>query len=94
MVEAMALEKPVIYMRSGPGPEVIEDGVSGLLCDTHDPDDIASKILFLLEHPEIGFKMGRSARQRVVEKFELNKWVDENIRFYQDCISHYKNNNR
>jgi len=43
IAEAMAMEKPVVFMQHGPGPEVIEDGVSGVLCNTFDYKDIATK---------------------------------------------------
>ena len=89
ILEAMAMEKPVIFMKSGPGPEVIEDGVSGILCDTFDPADIADKILFVLNNRELGQKLGKNARERVVEKFEKNKWVNENLEYYQNCIDQY-----
>jgi len=91
VVEAMALEKPVIYMKSGPGPEVIEDGISGILCDTSNPVDIAEKILLVLNNPALGKALGKQARERVLEKFEKNKWVKENLEYYQRCLNCYKN---
>ena len=94
IVEAMALEKPVIYMKTGPGPEVIEDGVSGILCDTFDPVDIADKILFVLNNDELAKKLGMKARERVLEKFEKHKWLQKNLEYYQNCINNYFNNDR
>ena len=90
VVEAMACEKPVIYMKTDPGPEVIEDSVSGLLCDTYDPVDIAEKVLFLLNNPDIGKKMGKRARERVIQKFGKKSWVERNLDFYQACIRNYR----
>ena len=89
IAEAMALEKPVIYMKTGPGPEVIEDGISGILCDTFDPVDIADNILFALNNNELVKKLGKKARERVLEKFEKNKWVKENLEYYQKCIDDF-----
>lgn len=48
-VEAMVVGRPTIFSQIGPGPEVIEHGVSGLLCDPFDPNDIAQKIQAILK---------------------------------------------
>jgi glycosyltransferase involved in cell wall biosynthesis len=89
IIEAMAMEKPVIYMNTGPGPEIIEDRISGLLCDTWNPSDIADKILCLLTNPKAAQEIGRNARQRVVSKFDLKPWLIKNMDFYNDCIQQY-----
>lgn len=86
IAEAMAMEKPVVYMRHGPGPEVVEDGISGLLCNTWDPQDIAQKIMYLLENPKQAGELGKKARERVMKNFEKETWVERNITFYQRCI--------
>lgn len=87
IVEAMAMEKPVIYMQAGPGPEVIEERVSGVLCDTSDPEDIAEKILYLLDHPDIAKDISVNARKRVLSRFEKKKWIEKNLQFYAHCLA-------
>lgn len=87
IAEAMALEKPVVFMQHGPGPEVIEDGVSGVLCNTFDHHDIAEKIIRMLENPENAKDMGKNARQRVLSKFEKEGWIERNADYYRRCIS-------
>ena len=44
----MASGKAVVASRTGPGPEIIDDGVTGLLCDPFDPASIAEKVVVLL----------------------------------------------
>lgn len=92
IVEAMAMGKAVIFMKTGPGPEVVEDQVSGLLCDTVDPADIAEKIMSLLNNSDMAIFMGKNARQRVLVKFEKQAWIEKNLKFYQSCIVAYKGN--
>ncbi|MCX6895282.1 MAG: glycosyltransferase [Verrucomicrobia bacterium] len=82
-VEAMSVGKPVIYSRTGPGPEVVEDGVSGLLCDPCDPADIATKINTILESPSLAETLSRNARARALACFEKQKWVQANVEFFR-----------
>jgi len=88
--EAMACGRPVIFSKTGPGPEIIEDGVSGLLCDPYDPKDIADKIIRVLKDPELAARLGRNARKRVEEHFSAEVIVPKNIAFYEECIERFK----
>ncbi len=85
-LEAMSMAKPVIFSNVGPGKETIEDGVNGLLADPYSPEDIAEKINYLLENKEIAKQIGGQARVRILEKYNLNKIVEENINFYKSLL--------
>ena len=85
-VEAMSVGKPTIYSKTGPGPEVIEDGISGLLCDPMDPKDIAEKISAVLANSQLGETLGRNGRMRVEKCFNKNDWIRRNVDFFNDCI--------
>jgi glycosyltransferase involved in cell wall biosynthesis len=90
IIEAMAMEKPVIFMRDGPGPEVIEDNISGLLCDTWSPEDIAEKILFLIRNTEKARNLGKNGRKRVLDNFEKESWIERNLDYYQKCLNEFR----
>jgi glycosyltransferase involved in cell wall biosynthesis len=85
-IEAMATGKPVVFTSKGPGPEVISDGITGLLCNPLDPQDIAEKTIRILRNPDYGMSMGKNARQAVIERFSAEKLVLQNIHFYQSLI--------
>jgi phosphatidylinositol alpha-1,6-mannosyltransferase len=68
-LEANALGKPVVGGRSGGVPSAVEDGVSGLLCDPDDMDDIFDKLSILLKDPEYAERLGRQGRERVLNNF-------------------------
>ena len=85
-IEAMAAGRPTIFSRNGPGPEVIEDGVSGLLCDPENPQDIAEKISSVLLDPALAERLGEAGRERVAAKFNRAHWIPENIAFYERTI--------
>jgi glycosyltransferase involved in cell wall biosynthesis len=84
-VEGLAMGKAVIGARIGPGPEVIEDGVSGLLCDPHDPSAIAAAVLRLLGDRDLRMRLGSAARERAERLFSLEKLVHQNLQFYEEC---------
>jgi glycosyltransferase involved in cell wall biosynthesis len=84
-VEGLAMGKAVIGARIGPGPEVIEDGISGILCDSHSPDSVATALLTVLRDRDLRVRLGAAARQRAEALFSLDKLVLENIAFYREC---------
>ena len=43
-VEAMSCGVPVVYSKLHAGPEIIDDGITGLLADPYDPNDVAEKV--------------------------------------------------
>ncbi|ADV46969.1 glycosyltransferase family 4 protein [Nitratifractor salsuginis] len=85
-LEAMALRKPVVFTKSSSGPEAIEDGVSGLLCDPKDPKDIAEKIMFLFENPDKAEELAREGQKRVQTIFSYEKWLKKNIDLYKKVL--------
>ncbi len=80
--EAMAMEKPVIFTKLGPGPEVITDGETGWLCNPHHPEDIANTIIQVLGNPHKAFEIAKKGRQSVLQQFEIKTIVLKNIEFY------------
>ena len=85
-IEAMAMAKPLVYTKMGPGSEVVRDGLTGLLCDPHSPDDIADKVIYLLKHPIEANKMGEKAREFVLQNFSLNVIGQKNIELYNSLL--------
>jgi glycogen(starch) synthase len=63
VVEAMAYGRPIVATAVGGVPEVIEDGVNGLLCPPRDPECLAHAICALIEDPERRAQLGRAARR-------------------------------
>ena len=65
VLEAMSCGKAVVASNTGGIPEVIEDGISGLLIKTGDIDDLAEKIIRLLKDRDIREVLGANARKRI-----------------------------
>lgn len=67
IIEAMALQKPVVAGASGGPREIIEAGETGLFAPYEDSDRLSTQILKLLDHPKKAREMGRAARQRALD---------------------------
>jgi len=78
--EAMASGLPVISTFHSGIPELVTDGVSGLLTPERDAASIADALTYLIRHPQICREMGQAGRCQVELKFDtnsLNKRLEE-----------------
>jgi glycosyltransferase involved in cell wall biosynthesis len=69
VTEAMAMGAPVVAARVGGIPEIIRDGVDGLLHRPGDSADLAGRILAMLSDPTRAAEMGRRAAARCEREF-------------------------
>jgi glycosyltransferase involved in cell wall biosynthesis len=76
LAEAQACGRPVVASRFGGFPEVVEDGVTGLLCTPQDAPDLAAKLDTMLADPERAAAMGAAGRARVLRLFTWDAVVD------------------
>lgn len=72
-IEAMALGRPVVATNVGGLPEVVADGVTGILVPPDDPAALADAIQQLLHHPERAVAMGEAGNARVAENFDQQR---------------------
>jgi starch synthase len=75
-LEAMAAGKAVVATKVGGVPEVVVDGVTGILVPPEDPRALAGAIVTLLKNPEQRERMGEAGRQRVIRDFTWARYVD------------------
>ena len=71
LMEAMAMEIPCVATRITGIPELIEDGVNGLLVAPSDVDSMAAAIERLMISPELCESLGKAGRLRVQQQYEL-----------------------
>jgi glycosyltransferase involved in cell wall biosynthesis len=81
-LEAAALSKPVVASRVGGIPEVVEDGVTGLLVEPDDPAALAAAIRALLLDPNRARAMGEAAGTRVRADFTEQEMVDGYVNLF------------
>lgn len=86
-LEAMASGVPVVASRAGGLPEVVEDGVSGLLCEVGDVHALASAAERLLSDPELYLRFAAAARARAVEVFGPERVLPAYARAYEEAVA-------
>lgn len=72
-LEAGYFEKPVIAGNAGGMADPVADDVSGFIVDARSPEEIADKIVRLLDNKDLSTEMGRAGRRRTLEEFTWNK---------------------
>jgi phosphatidyl-myo-inositol dimannoside synthase len=75
-LEASACAKPTIAGRSGGIGDAVVDGVTGLLVDPLDVDDIAAALWIILSNRELAIQLGHQGRSRVVSDFAWPRIAD------------------
>jgi len=87
LLESMAAGVPVIATRVGGSPEVVEDGVSGLLIPPRDADALAGAIARLLEDRALASTLGQAGMRRVTEWFSIEHAVHETEHLYESLVA-------
>jgi glycosyltransferase involved in cell wall biosynthesis len=83
-IEAMASGTPVVASRIGGLPEVVENGVTGFLVEPGDVAELRSRLAEILADPELGERLGRNGRERVVETFTWDACAERCLAAYSE----------
>lgn len=86
LVEAMAAGKPRIGANVDGIPTVIEDGVDGLLFESENIDDLASKLDLLMGDSNLRIKLGKNGEARAKRYFTRQIYIENLKKFYFDVI--------
>jgi N-acetyl-alpha-D-glucosaminyl L-malate synthase BshA len=84
LLEAMATGTPVVVTNVGGNPEIVRDGVDGLLTPRGDSAAMANAMIGLLENGDRARSLGRQAARRVRDAYRLERTLDRYYRLYQD----------
>lgn len=82
-MEAMAAALPVVAVRAGALPELVDDGATGFLVRPNDPGALAERIVYLLKHPLVRTRQGQRALERV-EQHRLEGCFQEFVELYAE----------
>jgi glycosyltransferase involved in cell wall biosynthesis len=85
-LEAMACGKPVIAANIGGIPEIIDDGIDGLLFHVGDVEDLKMNIIKLYSSSDLIKEIGMKARNKVQLSFSQDIIADQVINYYRKLV--------
>jgi glycosyltransferase involved in cell wall biosynthesis len=86
LLEGMACGIPAVCTRVGSMPEVVSDGITGLVVPPNDPSALGERLTWLSAHPDKVARMGAAARRHVLERFTWPAVVSRCLAQY-DAVS-------
>ena len=87
LLEAAAAGIPIVAAKVGGVPEIVQDGVTGLLVPPADPKSLAAAIVRLLRQRETARTLGNAGREFVCRNFSVAKMVEGNLQVYRDVLA-------
>ena len=88
VLEAMASRLLVVVTAVGGNPEMVRDGIDGLLVPRGDAGAVAAAMLRLLDDAATAAAMGAAGRARVEERYQLGQTVENYWRLYRRLCLH------
>jgi glycosyltransferase involved in cell wall biosynthesis len=82
LLEAMSMARPLVASNVGGVPEVVQDGVTGLLVPPQDPSALARAIVTVGADGELARNLGANGQKLVEEKFTWDSVADQTLRVY------------
>lgn len=86
ILESFVFSKPVLASNLGAVKELVIEGVNGILFETGNPTDLASKISYLFSHEKERIEMGKNANKIYRERFNKEKNYQDLMNVYTETI--------
>ncbi len=80
------MRKPLVAINAGGTPEIVQDGITGLLVKPKDSSDMAKCIKKLLNDKHLAEQYGKAGRKRVEEMFTIERNVKETEKVYLELL--------
>jgi glycosyltransferase involved in cell wall biosynthesis len=87
ILEYMDAGKPVVSTRVGGVPDLVEDGVTGLLVEPQDPEALAAAVVELLRDPQRAARMGEAGRERRRREFTIDATARHVEALYEELLA-------
>lgn len=86
VLEAMAMQKPVVATRVGGIPEIVESHVNGLLVPPCDAESLAAGVDWLLDHRDQAAELAKAGYHTVKTKFTLETMIKDTEKIYEQIL--------
>jgi glycosyltransferase involved in cell wall biosynthesis len=90
ILEAMAAGAPIVATRVGGTPEIVTDGVSGLLVPSRNPAAMADALARVIDEPGLRDRLVAAGRTRIDEAFSFEARMRVEEAFYERCLARLK----
>lgn len=87
VLEAMASALPVIASNVGGNPELVEDGLTGVLFTSNDESELAKGIRSLLNKPDMMKTLGFNGRRKIIARYSLDRVAQQYAALYRPIIA-------
>ncbi len=87
VLETMGASVPLIVSGLGGLPELVDDGVNGLVVPHDDPAALAAAMRRLLAAPQESVAMGAAARAKMLEHFDAGEHLEQVLRYYAEATT-------
>ncbi len=87
ILQALAMQKPVVATDSGGVAEIIKPGITGLLVPPANAQALAEGILTLLENRQWGHQMAQAGYDLVCQTYSVETMLDKTEQVYQELLS-------
>jgi len=87
ILEAMAARRAVVATRVGGTPDLVDEGVTGWMVPPGDPEALAERIGWVLDHPTEARAAGLAGRLRVEERHNFSAMVEGNAQLYEAAFA-------
>ena len=87
---AAAMAKPIVATSVDGTPEVVEDGVTGILVPPADPMALGKALVEIMRNPSEATRMGKLARQHALTRFDVSQQVKATEQVYREVLAEGK----
>jgi glycosyltransferase involved in cell wall biosynthesis len=87
LLEAMACCLPLVATEVGGNPEVVINGETGYLVPPRNPEEMAKKLLLLINNEKLRRQMGEKGRERVIRNFGIKETTRKYEELYNSVLS-------
>jgi L-malate glycosyltransferase len=85
LLDALLLGKPIAATTAGGIPEIVEDGLTGILAPTENPEALGGAIARLASDTSLAARMGAAARE-AVERFSVRRMAERTLEIYRRLL--------
>lgn len=85
-IQALAFGLPVVATKHSGFSDQVEEGINGFLVPEANPEALAERLAYLINHPELWEPFGRAGRKKAEVQYDSKALMDTQVLLYQEVI--------